>query len=165
MDDPLGTFSQISLNDLHVEDVRSYIHCKFERIGDNEIQQELSEVLNGNLNLKPKFAHLLDLNLVKCMFYKKFDNHDQSQNILSQVHEEIFWVGDSPILIDNELIHKVKNEGFNPINEKNMKELVEETLKTNSLIIFQSIRVSYFQAKTLEIRISPLNSLSTLKIS
>ena len=77
MDGPLGIF-QISPNILHVENVRSYIHYKFESIGDNEIHQELSEVCNGDLILKLEFAHLEEMNLVKYMFYIEFDNHDWS---------------------------------------------------------------------------------------
>ena len=37
VDDLLGDFSLISPNVLHIEYVRSYIHCKFESIGDNKI--------------------------------------------------------------------------------------------------------------------------------
>lgn len=43
-DDPLGTFSQVLSNVLHVEDVGAYIHYKFEIIGDNEIHKELNVV-------------------------------------------------------------------------------------------------------------------------
>ena len=52
VDHSLGIFSQILSNALHVQDVISYIHYKFERNGDNEIQQDLNEVLDGHLNLK-----------------------------------------------------------------------------------------------------------------
>ena len=47
----------------------------------------------------------------------------------------MFWVGETPIQIDNEMIHKVtrlRNEGCNLVNEKNVKKLVEGNLKTKS---------------------------------
>ena len=37
LDDPIGTFFQAPKNVLHVEDIRNYIHCKIESIGDEEI--------------------------------------------------------------------------------------------------------------------------------
>ena len=48
-----------------------------------------------------------DLNLVKYMFYTKFDNHEWTQIILSKIHDNIFLLGDAQIVIDNDLIHKV----------------------------------------------------------
>ena len=79
----MGEFSQISPNVLHIKDVCSYIHYKFESIHDNEIHQELSVVCNGDLSLKLEFTHLEELNIIKYMFYIEFDNEDWSQIILS----------------------------------------------------------------------------------
>ena len=76
LDDHLGMLSQVLLNVLHIEDIRSYIHWKFESISDNEIHHELSKVCNGDLSLKSEYTDLEELNLVKYMFYTKFDNHE-----------------------------------------------------------------------------------------
>ena len=51
------------------------------------------------------------------------------------MNEEIFWVGDTLVQIDNEIIHKVIglfNEGCNPMNEKNVKKFFEENMKIKS---------------------------------
>lgn len=69
------------------------------------------------------------------MFYIDFDNHEWSGIILRIFHEGIFWVADIPIMIDNNMIQKLtghSNEGFNLVNEKNVKQLVEPNLKTKS---------------------------------
>lgn len=56
VDDPLGEFSRVLENVLHVEDIRSYIHYKFESIGDNAIHKDLDLVCQGDLSLKQEFA-------------------------------------------------------------------------------------------------------------
>lgn len=43
-DDPTGAFSQLSHRILHVEDVFSFIYCKFDSLGDNDIHKDLSLV-------------------------------------------------------------------------------------------------------------------------
>ena len=76
LDDPLGVFPQASENVLHVEDIRSYIHCKIEIIGDEDIQKDLGTMCNCKLSLNFEYVHLSELNLVKYIFYTEFDNHD-----------------------------------------------------------------------------------------
>lgn len=61
---------------LHVEDVQSYIHCKFERIGDEDIHKDLGVMCNNDQTFKSDYKHLNELNLVKYMFYIEFDNHE-----------------------------------------------------------------------------------------
>lgn len=133
IDDPLGEFSQILQNVLHIEDVRSYIHCKFKSVGDEYIHKDLGFMCNGYLTLKSEYAYLNKLNLIKHVFYTKFGSHECRKIILSKVHEEMFWIGGVPILIDNDLIHKViglRNEGCNPINDRNVRNIVEINLMT-----------------------------------
>lgn len=43
-DDLAGAFLQIPNEALIVEDVRSYIHCKFETVGDSDISSEFDKV-------------------------------------------------------------------------------------------------------------------------
>ena len=76
MDDPLGAFLQVPENVLHVEDIRSYIHCKIKSIGDDEIHRDLGTMYNNELSLKSEYVHLEDLNFVRYMFYIEFNNHD-----------------------------------------------------------------------------------------
>lgn len=59
------------------------------------------------------------------MFCTDFDNHEWSRIILSCIHERMFWVGDVPVMIDNDMIHRLTgscNEGRNPVNEKNVNK-------------------------------------------
>ena len=121
LDDPIGAFLQVPKNVLHVEDIRSYIHCKIENIGDIEIHKELERMCNNELSLKPEYAYLEQLNLVKHMFYKDFDNHEWKRTILRRVLDDLLWLGDYIICINNDLIHKVtslRNEGCNLVNIK-----------------------------------------------
>ena len=65
------------------------------------------------------------------MFYTYFKNNEWTRIILSKVHDDFLWLGDSIICIDNDLIHKVtglRNEGGNPINIKNLCKIVEANL-------------------------------------
>ena len=62
LDDPIGAFLQVLKNVLHVEDIRSYIHCKIESIGDYEIHKELEKMCNNDLSLKSKHKFLEHLN-------------------------------------------------------------------------------------------------------
>ena len=51
-----------------------------------------------------------------------FENNEWIRIILSRVHDDFLWLGDSIICIDNDLIHKVtglSNVGSNPMNIKN----------------------------------------------
>ena len=76
LDDLIGAFSKVLENVLHVEDIHSYIHCKIERIGAIEIHKEVEKMCNNDLSLKPKYANLEELNLIKYMFYIEFNNHE-----------------------------------------------------------------------------------------
>ena len=76
LDDPIGAFLQVLENVLHVKDIRGYIHCKIESIGDSEIHKELEKMCSNDLSLKPEHRYLEHLNLVKYMFYIDFDNNE-----------------------------------------------------------------------------------------
>lgn len=47
-DDPEGSFSQTPVGILHVEDIRAYIHCKYETIGEVNIYSELDSMVEAN---------------------------------------------------------------------------------------------------------------------
>ena len=133
LDDPIGAFSQILENVLHVKDIRGYIHYKIESIGDTKIHKELEKMCKNELSLKLEHGNLEQLNLVKHMFYTDFDNHEWTRLILSRVHNDLLWLGESIICIDNDLIHKVaglSNERCNPININNVHKIVETNLNT-----------------------------------
>ena len=131
LDDPIGAFLQVPKKILHVEDIRSYIHCKIESIGDAEIHKELEKMCNNDLSLQLEYANLEPLNLVKYMFYMEFENHEWTRIILIRFHDDLLWLGDSQVCIDNDLIHKVtslSNKGCNLVNIKNVRKMVETNL-------------------------------------
>ena len=112
-----------------MEDIRGYIHYKIESIGDFEIQKDLEKMCNNDLSLKSEHRYLECLSLVKHMFYTYFNNNDWTRIILSRVHDDLLWLGDSIISIDNDLIHKVtrlSNQGSNPVNIKNVRKILKQ---------------------------------------
>ena len=76
VNDPLKAFSWVLENVLHVEDIKGYIQWKIESIGDLDIHKDLEKICRNDLLLKPEYAYLERLNLVKHMFYIDFDNED-----------------------------------------------------------------------------------------
>ena len=134
VDDPLGMFSRVLENVLHVEDIRGYNHYKIKGIGDSDIHRDLEKICRNDLSLKPEFAYLERLNLVKHVFYTNFDNQDWIRIILSRIHDDLLWLGDSVVCIDNDLIHKVtslSNKGSNLVNTRNAHKIVEANLNTH----------------------------------
>ena len=105
VNDSLRAFSKVSNNVLHVKDIRGYIHYKIESIEDLDIYKDLEKICRNDLSLKPELAYLERLNLVKKMFYIDFDNEEWIKIILSRVHDDLLWLGDSMVSIDNDLIH------------------------------------------------------------
>ena len=67
------------------------------------------------------------------MFFIDFDNNDWTRIIISRVHDDLLWMGDYIISIDNDLIHKViglGNQGNNLVNIRYVHKLVETNLNT-----------------------------------
>ena len=72
-----------------------------------------------------------ELNLVKYMFNIEFKSNEWTTIILSKIHDDLLWLGDSQVLTDNDLIHEVtslRNEDCNPMNIKNLRKMVEKNL-------------------------------------
>ena len=54
--------------------------------------------------------------------------------MLSRVHDDLLWLGESVVCIDDDLIHKViglPNKGSNSMNVRHAHKLVEENLNTH----------------------------------
>lgn len=53
-DDSQGAFLTISYGVLHVEDIRAYIHCNFEELGNAEmLKLYTNHIVDGMVDLKP----------------------------------------------------------------------------------------------------------------
>ena len=53
--------------------------------------------------------------------------------MLSRVHDDLLWLGDSVVCIDDDLIHKViglPNKVSNPVITRHARKLVETNLDT-----------------------------------
>ena len=62
-----------------------------------------------------------------------FDNQDWIRIILSRIHDDLLWLGDSVVCMDNDLIHKVtslRNKERNPVNTRNVCKIIKENLNT-----------------------------------
>lgn len=57
---------------LHVKNIRVYIHCKYETIGNVDIWNDLKDALNEDRTFKTEFKHLETLNLVQIMDFEEF---------------------------------------------------------------------------------------------
>ena len=93
----------------------------------------MDKLCKNNLSLKPEFAHLERLKLVRQMFYTDYDNEEWIRIILSRVHDDLLWLGDSMVSINNYLIHKVTslhNKASHPVNTRHACKLVEANLNT-----------------------------------
>ena len=152
VDDPVGAFSCIPDNILHVEDICGYIHYKMESIGDADIYKDLEKICKNDLSLKPEYARLERLNLVKKMFYTDFENEEWVRIVLSRVHDDLLWLKESFVCIDDDLIHKVTgfpNKGSNLVNTRHARKLVEA--KLNSYFNGQNMKVNTIQDKSVRV--------------
>lgn len=127
-DDPEGAFLQTPHGVLHVEDIRAYIHYKFEIIGIAEIIKDMSDMMEEE-KLKPKFTRLKDLNIFQMFEFYEFDEPKWIKIILSRMHDKFIWMGDQPTMITKDLIHVVtglRNEGSIPTSTKNTMAMVKD---------------------------------------
>ena len=70
---------------------------------------------------------------MKHMVYIDFDNEDWIRIILSRIHDDLLWLGESIVCIVNVLIHKVTglhNKRSNPVNTRHVCKIVEANLNT-----------------------------------
>ena len=106
-DDSKDAFSQTLEGVLHVEDIRLYIHCKFEIIGNKDIWKDLSEIFKEDKTLNPESGYLQNPNILQYMDYEEFDELEWIRIVLSRIHDQFIWVGDKPTMITKELFHLV----------------------------------------------------------
>lgn len=67
-----GAFLQTPYDMLHVEDIKAYIHCKYETIGDVKIYREIDEMIDSDGNMKEEFKHLEDQSIIKITLLNEF---------------------------------------------------------------------------------------------
>ena len=87
---PEGAFSQTPFGVLHIEDIRAYIHCKFESIRDLEIMKEMTKVLDDQGVVKLEFTNINNFGLITYMEQHEFSNAKWFRIILSSIHDEFF---------------------------------------------------------------------------
>ena len=88
-----------------MEDFKTYIHCKFETIGESNVMSVFYNVYKEEKIFKDGFEHLEKLKVVQYIFYHEYENEEWTRIILSRVHDNMFWIGDEPVKITSDLIH------------------------------------------------------------
>ena len=136
-DDPVGASSQIPDGVVIVKEVQLYIHCKFEALGDSDISKEFEKIYKQHMSFKDEFNYLGQLRIGQFLFRHKFENEEWARIILSRIHDNKFWIGEQVVDITSDLLHevtRVRNKGKIPINEKNVKKVLEANTKTNGMV-------------------------------
>lgn len=75
-DDIAGVILQILDIVLIMEDIRTYIHCNFEIIGEKKINIQLDNVYKQYLKFKEGFEHPGQLKVAQYIFHHEFDNEE-----------------------------------------------------------------------------------------
>lgn len=91
-DAPEGEFSSVSYDVLHNEDIRAYIHCDVEELGNANMLTLYNKHLANLRNLKSKHKILHDKGLVKFIYFLIFDEAKWVRYILTRVHDEFIWL-------------------------------------------------------------------------
>jgi hypothetical protein len=97
-DEPEAAFSQNPHGIFHVEDIRAYIHCKIEIIGNAQIIRDLRDMMEEG-ELKHEFTKLKDLNIFQMFEFYEFDELEWIKIILSIIHDKFIWMGDQSTMI------------------------------------------------------------------
>lgn len=94
MEDNLyGAFSSIPYGVLHVEDIRAYIHCNIEDLGNAEMLSLYTKHMIGDMgNLKLDFKSFQDKGFTQFVKFLVFDEPKWVRYILSRVHDEFIWL-------------------------------------------------------------------------
>ena len=130
---PNSTMSITPNNIVYLEDVESYLNCKFELIGSEYMNKDMELVFNHNMIMKEGFEHLRELDLFKYHFYRDLDTNEWTQIILSSIHNGKMWMQDNIVDIYANLIHEVTSlskQGNVSIDEKMVKKKVKSYTKT-----------------------------------
>lgn len=104
--DPIGALSSVPNGVLHVEDVRSFYHCKQEDLGVAIIYEQYRSLCNEQDRLKEQFISVVNkgfhhaINFIED-FYDKLVRF-----VLRSIHDQFMWL-DRPHKITKEAIHVV----------------------------------------------------------
>lgn len=105
VDDLSVTFSRVVENVIHLEDIRNFLRNKFEIIGEEYVSKEFDLIYNKYMSYKHGFEYIKENDLVKFLFFYKFDNEEWAKIILRIIHDGNFWFGDNVIKIIANLAH------------------------------------------------------------
>lgn len=112
---------------LHIENVKGYLGCKFETLGDADFSDDYRKLYNQDILVKPAYGHLENNEIIKYSMKYEFNDEECTKIILSKIHNGKFWMEDRVIDITADLIHDVtglSKVGEIPLNEKNMRNIV-----------------------------------------
>lgn len=105
--DIIDALSSVPSGVLLVEDVCSFIHCKFEDLGDKFIQDEFKGFCDNGL-LKEEHMHLKTKGLSHAIDIPNQFHVDWIRYVLSRVHDWFLWLEvEAPIKITKDVIQGV----------------------------------------------------------
>lgn len=72
---PNSALSITSNNVVYLKDVGSYLNSKFKSIGSEYMNKDMELIFNHDMNMKPIFEHLKEIDLFKYHFYHEMDTY------------------------------------------------------------------------------------------
>lgn len=105
--DPVGYFSFILHEVLHIDDVQAYIHYEIEETDSEDILDLYTENIMDEIgNPKPKFAQLQRKGFTQFVNFSTFDEKEWVRYVLRRIHAEFIWL-DQPYKITADAIKEV----------------------------------------------------------
>lgn len=90
--DPAGALSSVPYGVLHVEDIRSYIHCKLEDLGTFAIFDQYRTLCDKQGVIKDQFRRVTNKGFHHAMnFLDEFEG-DHIRYVLSKIHNQFMWL-------------------------------------------------------------------------
>lgn len=97
--DPLGAFSYIPYEVLHVKDIRAYIHTNLEETRGSQLSNLYSNhLLGGDYKIKLKFKVLEEKNCIQVANFSLFEEDEWVRYVLSIIHDKFMWLS-KPFMI------------------------------------------------------------------
>lgn len=104
--DPVGTLSSVPYGVLHMEDVRSYIHCKLEDLGIFAIFDQDRLMCDKEGILKEQFRWVTDKGFHHALNFLDNFEEEHVRYVLIRIHDHFMWL-DKLHNITKEAIHVI----------------------------------------------------------
>ena len=89
IDDKLA-LSSVPDGVLHIENVKGYLGCKFETLGDANFNDDYRKLYNQDMSVKPAYGHLENNEIINYSMQYEFDDEECTKIMLSRIHNGKF---------------------------------------------------------------------------